>query len=141
MPTYVCTTAAGRLSPEQKQRIVESLSEVHSEEANTPKFIVQVIFHEVLPGQHYINERPVTTDQVWIRGDIRAGRTDEQKEAMLSRMVKLSSEASGIDPSFFWVYLCDIPKMAEFGSIMPNPGGEAEWIASLPQDVKERYRF
>lgn len=60
---------------------------------------------------------------------------------MPQRMVKLCSEASGIDPSFFWIYLCDIPKMAEFGSVMPNPGGEAAWVASLPEEVKKRYKF
>ncbi|RFU34990.1 hypothetical protein B7463_g1353, partial [Scytalidium lignicola] len=141
MPTYVCTAAAGRLNSEQRQGIVKALTTIHSEEAHVPNFLAQVIFHEVLPGQHFINEIPVSTNQIWIRGDIRAGRTDEQKTTMLSRMVKLSSEASGIDPSFFWVYLCDIPKMAEFGSIMPDPGGEAEWIASLPQEVKERYQL
>lgn len=66
MPTYVCTAAAGRLSPEQKKKIVNVLTTVHSEEAHTGRFIVQVIFHEVQPGQHFINEIPVTSDQIWI---------------------------------------------------------------------------
>lgn len=141
MPTYVVTVAAGRLCGEKKHGIIKAITNIHSEETNVPHFIVQVIFHEILPGQHFINEQPVTTDQIWIRGDIRSGRTDEQKEKMLSRLVKAAGEATDIDPSFFWIYLCDIPKMAEFGSVMPAPGGEAAWIASLSEDVKKRHGF
>lgn len=141
MPTYVCTTASNRLTANQKQAIVNVLATAHSEETNVPPYIVQVIFNEMLPGQHFINGHPVPRDQVWIRGDIRAGRTDLQKTTMVTRMAKMVGEVTGIDPSFFWIYLCDITKMIEFGSVMPEPGGEAAWIAAIPQEVKARYRF
>jgi hypothetical protein len=36
------------------------------------------IFYEVGPGSHYIAERPAPMDQIWVRADIRAGRTDEK---------------------------------------------------------------
>jgi len=141
MPTYVCATAANRLTTEQKQAVTKLLTSVHSEEAHAPRLIVQVIFQELAPGQHFINETPVTRDQIWIRADIRAGRTDEQKTRMIRRIVDLVSAATDIDSSYLWVYICDIPKMAEFGSVMPNPGEEAAWVEALPAEVKQRYQF
>ncbi|KAL1980945.1 hypothetical protein VTN96DRAFT_3285 [Rasamsonia emersonii] len=147
MPTYVCTVAAGRLSPEHKKAIANILTTVHSEEAHTPRLVVQVIFNE-LPGKnknnYFINEVPVSADQVWIRGDIRVRRTDEQKTRMVRRIVDLASQACGIDRTHFWVYLCDIAKMAEFGSVMPDGGdtqAEEAWLKALPEEVKERYHF
>jgi phenylpyruvate tautomerase PptA (4-oxalocrotonate tautomerase family) len=141
MPTYVCTAAVNRLTADQKQAIAKVLATAHAEETHVPPYIVQVIFNELLPGKHFINGYPVGPDQIWIRGDIRAGRTDAQKTAIVTRMAKLVSEVTLIDPSFFWIYLCDITKMIEFGSVMPEPGGEAEWIAAIPKDIKARYRF
>ncbi|KAL6892030.1 4-oxalocrotonate tautomerase [Trichoderma evansii] len=141
MPTYVCTTATNRLTPEQKRSVVEVITTAHVEATGAPRFVVQVIFNEIAAGQHYINEIPVSSDQIWIRADIRAGRTEEQTRDIISRITNLGSEATGIDASFFWIYLCDITTMSEFGSVMPKPGGEGQWIASLPADVKKRYKF
>lgn len=82
-----------------------------------------------------------SSDQIWIRADIRGGRTIEQKTKMIDRIMNSASEATGISSSYIWVYVCDIAKAAEFGSLMPSPGAEAEWAAALPADVKQRYNF
>lgn len=147
MPTYVCTVAAGRLSPDHKKAIANILTTVHNEETQTSHLPVQVLFNE-LPGKnknnYFINETTVSADQVWIRGDIRPGRTDEQKTAMVRRIVDRASEACGIERSHFWVYLCDVAKMAEFGSVVPDAGesvGEEAWLKGLPGEVKERYHL
>lgn len=55
-----------------------------------------------------INEIPVSRDQVWIRADIRAGRSEEQTRDMINRITSRGTAAPGIDASFFWVYTCDI---------------------------------
>lgn len=86
-----------------------------------------------------VNAEPVSTSQVWIRGDVRAGRSDDQKVRIITQIVEQGSNAIGIERSEFWVYICDIPKMAEFGQVMPGPGNEAAWIASLPEDVRQRF--
>jgi phenylpyruvate tautomerase PptA (4-oxalocrotonate tautomerase family) len=54
MPTYACSTAAGRLTPAQKTDIVRCISTVHHEETGAPRYLVQVIFYEVASGNHYI---------------------------------------------------------------------------------------
>lgn len=89
MPTYVVTTTANRLGPLQKQAIVQNVTRIHSQEGgNVPEWLVQVIFREVEKGSIYINKRN-QDDQIWIRGDIRAGRSDEQKTKMCERSKQL----------------------------------------------------
>ena len=85
MPTYVVTTTTGRLNKPQKEAIVQNITRIHSKEGgNVPEWLVQVIFKEVEKGSIYINKRN-QDDQIWIRGDIRAGRSDAQKTAMCER--------------------------------------------------------
>ena len=88
MPTYVCSAATGRLTPVQKTEIVRSITAIHHEETGAPRYLVQLIFHDVAPGNHYVAGRPAPADQIWIRADIRGGRTDEQKSQMLRRIMQ-----------------------------------------------------
>jgi hypothetical protein len=39
-----------------------------------------------------------------------------------------------------WVYLTELPakNMAEFGQVLPEPGGEEAWMAALPQAEQDR---
>src|SRR5258705_13249053 len=54
MPTYACSAAAGRLTPDQKVEIVQSITAIHHEETGAPRYLVQVIFYDIAPGSHYI---------------------------------------------------------------------------------------
>ena len=54
-------------------------------------------------------------------------------------MMNECAEATGIENFFFWVYICDADKTAEFGSILPKPGEEEAWVARLPKEVRDRY--
>ena len=140
MPTYACSAAAGRLTPAQKLEIVRSITAIHHEETGAPRYFVQVIFYEIAPGNHYIAGRSAPAGQIWIRGDIRDGRTKEQKSRMLSRILREVSGTSEIAEDEVWVYLSDIPahNIAEYGRVLPAPGGEDAWFATLPAALRER---
>ena len=139
MPTYVVTTTTDRLKKSQKEAMVQTVTQIHSQEGgNVPEWLVQVIFKELPEGNIYINKRN-QDDQIWIRGDIRAGRSDAQKTAMCERMMKECAEAIRVDSSFVWVYICDADKTAEFGAVLPEPGHEKEWKEALPKEVRTRY--
>ena len=140
MPTYACSAAAGLLSPSQKERIVQSITKIHHEEANAPAYLVQVIFHDLAVGNHWIAGAPAPTGQIWVRGDIRAGRTEEQKARMLERILADVAGIAETVPENVWVYICDIPatNIAEYGSILPTPGNEAAWLERLPAALKAR---
>jgi phenylpyruvate tautomerase PptA (4-oxalocrotonate tautomerase family) len=140
MPTYACTVAAGRLTPSQKIEIVQSITAIHHEETGAPRYFVQVIFYHIAPGSHFIGGQSAPASQIWIRGDIRDGRTEEQKRRMISRILQEVSRTSRIAEDEVWVYLSDIPahNIAEYGRVLPAPGGENAWFAALPAALKER---
>ena len=79
MPTYFCSAATGRLISDQKAEIARSVTATHHEVSGAPRYLVQVIFHDVTPCGHYIAGRPASVDQIWVRADIRGGRTNDQK--------------------------------------------------------------
>ena len=139
MPTYACSTAAGRLTPVQKLEIVRSITAIHHEETGAPRYFVQVIFYDVAPGSHFIGGLAAPVTQMWIRGDIRDGRTQEQKKQMLSRILQEVSKATGIAEDEVWVYLSDMPahNMAEYGRVLPVPGAENAWFETLPAALRE----
>lgn len=139
MPTYAFTTMK-RLSPEQRGKLVESVTAIHQVEATAPRYFVQVVFYTVEPGSMFIGGESAPEDHVWVRADIRAGRTREQKVAILHRIMQETGEILGISTESVWVYVSDIPAegVAEFGNVLPQPGGEEAWLASLPSALREK---
>ncbi|WP_207003678.1 tautomerase family protein [Trinickia mobilis] len=142
MPTYVCTATAGRLTPAQKAEIARSITDIHHEEARAARYFVLVFFQDVAPGSCYLGNQPGPADQIWIRGDIRAGRTTAQKERMLHRMMQDVSRVTGAPEDAVWVYLSDLPaeNLTEYGRILPLPGQEEAWFSSLSEDLQERLK-
>jgi hypothetical protein len=51
-----------------------------------------------------------------------------------------TSEILGISEQMVWVYISDTPAhgLLEFGNVLPEPGGEALWLASQPADLREK---
>lgn len=141
MPTYAFTTAK-EITPEQRARIVESVTAVHAAEAIAPRYFVQVIFHKVEPGSIFLGGEAASPDHIWVRADIRAGRTREQKAKLLRRIMQETSEILAISDQHVWVYISDIPAIGvlEFGNVLPEPGEEEQWLASLPSDLREKLR-
>ncbi|MEE7461060.1 4-oxalocrotonate tautomerase [Methylobacterium fujisawaense] len=139
MPTYAFTTMR-HLSPEQRGMLVKSVTAIHQVEAKAPRYFVQVIFYTIEPGSMYIGGEAASEDHIWVRADIRAGRTREQKAAILHRIIRETVKILGVATESVWVYISDIPAagVAEFGNVLPQPGGEAEWLASLPSALREK---
>jgi phenylpyruvate tautomerase PptA (4-oxalocrotonate tautomerase family) len=143
MPTYVCTAAVGRLTLAQKKEIVRSITAIHHEETGAPRYLVQVVFYDVAPDSHYVAGRPASANQIWVRGDIRGGRTSEQKSQMLRRIMRDVARASGAVEDTVWVYLSEIPaaNIAEYGCILMRPGEQDAWLSSLPGALREWLRL
>lgn len=140
MPTYTCWSQRIRLSREVKHRIAEAITDAHTELAKAPRYLVQVLFNEVEPDSHFIGGQPAPESQVWVRADIRSGRTEEQKEALLLRLTEEIALLIGIPDEEVWVYINEIPgrNMTEYGRLLLDPGQEDEWFNSLPEGLRER---
>ena len=140
MPTYACWATAGTIPVGARKRIVDALTEIHHEVALAPRYLVQVVFNDLTPGSIYVAGQSADPAHVWIRADIRAGRTDQQKQEMLERITTEVGEIVGTSPEEVWVYINDIPgaNIAEFGRPLPDPGEEEQWFAALPAELQQR---
>jgi phenylpyruvate tautomerase PptA (4-oxalocrotonate tautomerase family) len=101
-----------------------------------------VIFYDVAPDSHYVAGRLAPADQIWVRADIRSGRTNEQKNQMLRRIMQEVGRVSGAAEDTVWVYLSEIPaaNIAEYGRVLLAPGDEDAWFATLPDALREKLR-
>lgn len=137
MPTYKITTKPNKLSDKQKDKIAEYITKVHSEITGAPSYYAQIIFDEN-NYRRYIGGM-LSDSQIWIHGDIRTGRTIEQRKALICKIVEGVSEIATVPASDVWVYLNNLEAsdMAEFGQILPEPGKEQEWFDSLPPELQK----
>ncbi|RXF73092.1 tautomerase family protein [Hansschlegelia zhihuaiae] len=142
MPTYVCWARTGLLSGDQRRRIAQRITEIHHEAGRAPRYFVQVIFSDIAEQSHFIAGEEAERDHIWIRADIRTGRTQEQKAQIMTRIVDDVCAISGASRESVWVYVSDIPgaSVTEFGHILPQPGEEEAWFARLPAELQERLR-
>ncbi|HUB50185.1 MAG TPA: 4-oxalocrotonate tautomerase family protein [Acetobacteraceae bacterium] len=141
MPTYVCSLAEGSVTQNQKAAIAEAVSRIHSEETGAPPYFVQVVIEEKKPNERFLGGSPVS-GQIWIRGDIRAGRTETQRTTMMQRMMQEVGQITGVKNQDVWVYLCNLAPtdMIEYGHVLPRPGEEAAWYSNLPRPLQDYLR-
>lgn len=133
MPTYTVSTSPGHLDDATRPALARAITAAHTAATGAPGFFAQVKFDELEAGQHFVGGVPMTDDFVFVHGQIRSGRTPEQKRALLDALVATVIETIGIPRRAVWVYLVDLPpsNMVEFGHVLPEPGDEDAWLASL----------
>ena len=138
MPTYVCSVPAGSLNATQKALIAQAITRVHSESTGAPQFFVQVIIDENRSVDRFLGGH-LSANHVWIRGDIRAGRTEEQRKTLMVQIAEEVSRIAGISQESIWVYLCKLEPtdMLEYGHVLPAPGNEEAWFERLPPSLQD----
>jgi phenylpyruvate tautomerase PptA (4-oxalocrotonate tautomerase family) len=140
MPTYYCLSAAVLLEAPVKAAIARAITCAHGEVTGAPSYFAQVVFQTVAAGDHYIGGQPLSHEHVFVHGHIRAGRSVSDRATLIERLVRDVSEAAGLPAFSIWVYLHELPAhaMAEFGHVLPEPGGEMAWTEALPPADRER---
>lgn len=139
MPTYVCTAMEGRLSPSQKQSITREITRIHCGTTGAPGFFAQVIFQSVKPGNYFVGGKLLEHDQIFVHGRTRDGRASQAKTRMICDMREALGRVTGIAHAGIWVYLAEITarQMIEGGHVLPEPGDEPAWLATLPAADRE----
>lgn len=142
MPTYTLTVPKDRLDPEQKARVAAEITRVHNQVTGAATFFAQVVIHEVAPGCYFVGGKPLAGEQMFLHGQIRTGRSAQDRKRLLLALHGAVADAAGAEPGGVWVYLVDVPAsdMIEYGHILPEPGGEATWMMGLPDADRERMR-
>jgi phenylpyruvate tautomerase PptA (4-oxalocrotonate tautomerase family) len=140
VPTYTLIVPEDCLSDEQKAQAAREITRLHTEATGAPRGFAQVFFHDLPRGDHFIGGVVAPHGQIFVRGEIRAGRSREVKQALIARIQQEVSRISELPQSNVWIYLHELPssQMAELGRILPEPGEEAAWIAALPPEEQAR---
>jgi phenylpyruvate tautomerase PptA (4-oxalocrotonate tautomerase family) len=72
--------------------------------------MTQVIFHEFADDDRYIGGHPVPSDIVWIRCDVREGRSEEQKATLLHRIQEGVAKIANVPGESVWINFDDLPR-------------------------------
>lgn len=133
MPTYTVSTSRGQLDDATRPALARAITAAHTAATGAPGFFAQVRYEELEAGQHFVGGIPMTDDFVFVHGQIRSGRAPEQKRALLDALVAAVTDTIDVPRRAVWVYLVDLPpsNMLEFGHVLPEPGHEDAWLASM----------
>ena len=142
MPTYICRAPAGLLNADRKGALAWAITTIHSEVTGGGTIFSQVLFREIAALDCFIGGKPLSGPHCFIQGHIRAGRSAIERAALIRKIVPAACEILGVPRYAIWVYLSELPSraMAEFGHILPEPGDEETWLASLPKEDHRRLR-
>ena len=124
MPTYTVTVPRGQLDALQKSRIAQGITRVHAETTGAPSYFAQVIFSEVDEGNYFVGGSPLSHGQVFVHGQIRAGRTAESKSVLIASMLEVVAEAASVPRTGVWIYIVDLQarQMSNSATCYPNRG-------------------
>jgi phenylpyruvate tautomerase PptA (4-oxalocrotonate tautomerase family) len=142
MPTYTVTYSKVTFSNSQLENIAQAITSTHNECTGANTYFAQVIFQETPSGKHFMGGKPVHHPQLFLHGQIRAGRTPELKEKLILGMREALIKNSGLNQDQVWIYLIDLvpEQMIEYGEILPPSGKEKEWFANLPSELQTKLK-
>ena len=142
MPTYTVKYSNFKLSLKQKKFIADGITKTHSKFTGANTFFAQVIFHKNENKSHFIGGKLVRNKEIFLNGQIRAGRTSTIKKNLILGLREVLIKNTKLKSDCLWVYLEDLPpqQMIEYGEILPKSGEEKKWFKSLSTSLKKRLK-
>ena len=142
MPTYIVKCSNFNLSQKQKNLLANDISNTHSKFTGANTFFAQVIFQKNEKKSHFIGGKLVKTKEIFLNGQIRAGRTSKVKKQLILGLRNILIKNTNLKKNFVWVYLEDLlpNQMIEYGEVLPKSGREKKWFNSLTPSLRKRLR-
>ena len=84
--------------------------------------------------------KKVKEPSMFLLGQIRAGRSKDVKDKLISDLKDVMVKNSNLDETQIWVYINDLPpsQMIEYGAVLPESGKESEWFTNLSPKLKNK---
>ena len=127
MPFYHALVRPELLDESGRETFANDVVEVHCDVTGAPPSFVHVMVTEDLDGRLDAQRNAV------INGTIRAGRTDDQKAEIASRLSEALATTAGVDVDSVATTTRDIEASytMEGGALLPEPGSPEEqaWMA------------
>ncbi|QFT78753.1 tautomerase family protein [Erythrobacter sp. THAF29] len=126
MPLYTCNSKPGTIPAEAKHKIASDVTRIHCDVTGAPAKFVHVFFFEDAPMP------PLGDKQAMLYGQIRHGRTDEQKAQICAKMKASVCAHARLGDEAVHAFTTDTPAswVMEGGDILPEPGDEEAWLAA-----------
>ena len=142
MPTYTVKYSNIYLSQKQKNSIANDITNTHSKFTGANNFFAQVIFQKNQKNAHFMGGKLVKTKEIFLNGQIRAGRTSRAKKQLILGLRKILIKNTSLQSDFVWVYLEDLlpDQMIEYGEVLPKSGQEKKWFNSLSSSLRRRLK-
>ena len=140
MPTYTVTNSNFNISSKQQKKLAEGITKVHNVVTGANTYFAQVIFNKTKKNNHFMGGKKVKEPSLFLLGQIRAGRSKEVKDKLISDLKHVLVKNSKLDETQVWVYINDLPpsQMIEYGAVLPKSGKEKQWYANLPIKLKKK---
>ena len=140
MPTYTVTNSNFKLNLKQKNEIAKGITKIHNKVTGANTYFAQVIFNKVKNGNHFMGGKKVKEPQIFLYGQIRAGRTSKIKKRLILELRDILIKKAKINKSQVWVYILDLfpSQMIEYGEILPKSGSEKKWFNNLSPKLKKK---
>ena len=142
MPTYTVKYSNFNLSQKQKNSLAREISNTHRKFTGANTFFAQVIFQKNDKKSHFMGGKLVKSKEIFLNGQIRAGRTSKVKKQLILGLKKILIKNTSLRSDFIWVYLEDLlpEQMIEYGEILPRSGQENKWFNSLSPSLRKRLK-
>ena len=142
MPTYTVKFSNFDLNTNNKKKLALAITKVHNKITGANLFFAQVIFQKNKKNYHFIGGRLAKDKQVFLQGQIRAGRSKQVKKKLIENLRDAIKKNISINKDNIWVYILDLlpEQMIEYGEILPQSGKEKLWFKSLPKKLQKKLK-
>jgi phenylpyruvate tautomerase PptA (4-oxalocrotonate tautomerase family) len=132
LPFYTCNVPADSLTDDQKEDLARAITRIHAEVTGASPALVHVLYNEAASADLYVGGE--ASSDVVISGQIRAGRSDADKQRLLRKLAEAGATVTGRPPETFAVIVRDVPAKFIFdrGDIAPELGEDEAWLANRP---------
>lgn len=141
MPIYQYVHSGAPLTILERDKIAKGILHIHHSVTNAPEPFVRVVFQAVPLGMIYTAGE--IGPSVILNCQIRAGRTQEQRQEILRRCYELITSVTKLTPDQIVLNIGETPgpDIMEAGLILPPPNDadEEAWIAKLQDTYPGKY--